>query len=419
MHLNAFDNPQFGAVHKYTDLNLVINIFNRILGGNREKSGNIESKEVNLIIDLIPDGVLISNQFGKVVATNRAYHSLTGYTKEEIVGKNASQIPAVEIPDKTNFWSNILSVLTKGEIDGFEFTYKHADGSKKWGEARAKLFRTGLFNGGAIAVLRDITDRKNREILLEKLNEELRRSNKDLDDYTYAVSHDLKAPLRTIKSFGTFLLEDYSENLDEDGKLYIERMMEATSHMKELIDDLLTFSRVGRMNTDLETVDLEEIMDLIKLDLTSELEDRNGEIIWSNLPALKIQRIWMRQLLMNLVSNALKFNNSEKPTVWVTYYESADGHKFSVRDNGIGIDPKHHDRIFRIFERLHKQSEYPGTGAGLTICKKIVDYFNGRIWVESSLGEGSVFHFTIPYTVEESNEVLDGFMQRNELIQNS
>ena len=189
--------------------------------------------------------------------------------------------------------------------------------------------------------------------------------------------------------------------------------------MKELIDDLLTFSRVGRMNTDLETVDLEEIMDLIKLDLTSELEDRNGEIIWSNLPALKIQRIWMRQLLMNLVSNALKFNNSEKPTVWVTYYESADGHKFSVRDNGIGIDPKHHDRIFRIFERLHKQSEYPGTGAGLTICKKIVDYFNGRIWVESSLGEGSVFHFTIPYTVEESNEVLDGFMQRNELIQNS
>jgi PAS domain S-box-containing protein len=419
MHLDTFDNAQFGAVHKDTDLNLVINIFNRILGGNREKSGDIESKEINLILDLIPDGVLISNQFGKVVATNRAYHSLTGYTKEEIVGKNASQIPAVEIPDKTNFWSNILSVLTKGEIDGFEFTYKHADGSKKWGEARAKLFRTGLFNGGAIAVLRDITDRKNREILLEKLNEELRRSNKDLDDYTYAVSHDLKAPLRTIKSFGTFLLEDYSENLDDDGKLYIERMMEATSHMKELIDDLLTFSRVGRMNTDLETVDLEEIMDLIKLDLTSELEDRNGEIIWSNLPKLKIQRIWMRQLLMNLVSNALKFNNSEKPTVWVTYYESANGHKFSVRDNGIGIDPKHHDRIFRIFERLHKQSEYPGTGAGLTICKKIVDYFNGNIWVESKLGEGSVFHFTIPYTMEESNEVLDGFMLRNELIQNS
>jgi PAS domain S-box-containing protein len=385
------------------ETNTIFNIFRKKKGGNKQSESD-SAQDYDIILNLIPDGILIANQFGKVIATNDAYHTLTGFSKEEIVGKSASEIPAVEITDKSNLWVNIVSVLTKGELKGFEFTYNHADGSKKWGEARAKLFRSGLFSGGAIAVLRDITERKRKDEELNKLLGDLERSNRELDEYTYAVSHDLKSPLRTIGSFSTFLLEDYSGQLDDQAKEYLGRMKSATQRMTELIDDLLKISRIGRMNTDIELIDVNQIITSIVADNQSLLDNKNGKITAGELPRINSQRVWVTQLFSNLVNNGLKFNESSNPTIWIECEENEDHYLFSVKDNGIGIDKKHHEKIFKIFQRLHTTNEYPGTGAGLSICKKILESWGGEISVESEVGQGSTFLLKIPKNMSPIDE---------------
>jgi len=247
-----------------------------------------------------------------------------------------------------------------------------------------------------LVITRDITQRKKDEEKLKSILEELEWSNRELDDYTYAVSHDLKAPLRTIEAFSGFLLEDYAEKLDETGKDYLKRMNEATIRMKSLIDDLLLISRVGRKYTELEVVDLNDVIKEIKLEYDIVLKERQGNIISEKLPMLETHKVWIKQLFSNLINNGLKFNKSAEPRVWVSFKERLNDYLFSIKDNGIGIDKKYHEQIFKIFQRLHTQDEYPGTGSGLTICKKIVENFRGKIWVESKPGKGSTFNFTYP-----------------------
>lgn len=225
---------------------------------------------------------------------------------------------------------------------------------------------------------------------------DLERSNRELDEYTYVVSHDLKAPLRTLQAFSHFLIKDYSEKLDETGRNYLDRIQSASKRMQRLIDDLLVLSRVGRKFTDAVVIDLNDLIDEIKLDFEIQLRERNGVILCDSLPTIEGQKVWIRQLFGNLIDNGLKFNKSPTPTVWIACEEQWNEYVFSVKDNGIGIDEENHEKIFKIFQRLHTQEEYQGTGAGLAICKKIVEYSGGRIWVESEPGEGSTFFFTYP-----------------------
>jgi light-regulated signal transduction histidine kinase (bacteriophytochrome) len=226
--------------------------------------------------------------------------------------------------------------------------------------------------------------------------EELERSNRDLDDYTYVVSHDLKAPLRTIKSFSSFLLEDLGDRLDETEKDYLNRIDAAATNMDRLIEDLLLLSRVGRKFTNVEPVDLNVLLEEIRNDQVAVIDEKKAELIVDDLPTIEVQRIWMKQLFANLVNNGLKFNKSPSPKVVVSSVTDDENYLFSVKDNGIGIDSKYHSQIFKIFERLNSTEEYKGTGAGLAISKKIVEYFGGKIWLESEPGVGSVFYFTIP-----------------------
>jgi light-regulated signal transduction histidine kinase (bacteriophytochrome) len=231
-----------------------------------------------------------------------------------------------------------------------------------------------------------------------------KRSNRELDEYTYAVSHDLKSPLRTIGSFSTFLLEDYSGQLDDQAKEYLGRMKSATQRMTELIDDLLKISRIGRMNTDIELIDVNQIITSIVADNQSLLDNKNGKITAGELPRIISQRVWVTQLFSNLVNNGLKFNESSNPTIWIECEENEDHYLFSVKDNGIGIDKKHHEKIFKIFQRLHTTKEYPGTGAGLSICKKILESWGGEISVESEVGQGSTFLLKIPKNMSPIDE---------------
>ncbi|TET27062.1 MAG: hypothetical protein E3J73_03315, partial [Candidatus Bathyarchaeum sp.] len=257
---------------------------------------------------------------------------------------------------------------------------------------------------GVVGVGQDITEMKKAQEAISKANRLLKQSNEELESYTYVVSHDLKAPLRTIQSFGGFLLEDYGERLEETGQDYLQRMVNASSHLNAMIEDLLFLSRVGRKFTKVEKTDLNTLLEELLADLEMTIKERNAEVVVDKLPVISVQRIWVKQLFMNLIGNGLKFNKSKTPKVEVLHQERENDHLFTVRDNGIGIEEKYLERIFNLFEKLHTRKEYKGTGAGLAICKKIVEQLGGKIWVESTPGEGSTFMFTTPKKIKQTEE---------------
>jgi light-regulated signal transduction histidine kinase (bacteriophytochrome) len=236
---------------------------------------------------------------------------------------------------------------------------------------------------------------------LKKSLEELGEINLELDEYTYIVSHDLRSPLRNIQTFIEFLSEETSSKLDDTEKEYMDRIILASKRMSKLIEDLLLLSRVNRKFLDIEVIDLKDIVNTIEADLETLITERRANIRCDELPEIKGHKVWMQQLFTNLINNGLKFNNSPTPEIEVGYEERYDYYLFHVSDNGIGIEEKYFEKIFKLFQRLHTQKEYPGTGAGLTICKKIVESYGGRIWVESKPGVGTTFYFTIPKNIQK------------------
>jgi signal transduction histidine kinase len=236
---------------------------------------------------------------------------------------------------------------------------------------------------------------------LARRNEELHQSNKELDDFAYIASHDLKEPLRGIHNFSNFLLEDYADKLDDDGRSKLETLMRLTKRMETLIDSLLQFSRLGRVDLAMDRVDLNQIVAEVLDSLAITLQEEKVEVrVPRPLPKVHADRVRVGEIFANLVVNAVKYNDKPQKSIEIgTQNGSAPGGDppvFYVRDNGIGIPEKHYDAVFRIFKRLHGRDKFGGgTGAGLTIVKKIVERHHGRIWLESSPGEGTTFYFTL------------------------
>jgi PAS domain S-box-containing protein len=247
---------------------------------------------------------------------------------------------------------------------------------------------------------RDITQRKRAEEELKAHAEELARSNRELEDFTYVVSHDLKEPLRSVEAFSTFLTEDYGDKLGEQGQRYVGVLRDSAMRMSALIENLLVLSRIGRTGGECAPVSAQSLLEDIRQDLSFTLEEKQVDLrIQSDLPTITCQPAHLKQVFENLISNAVKFSDKPRPVVEIACHEDDSLYTFSVRDNGIGIDEKYHERIFQIFQRLGRREDYEGTGVGLTICKKIVGAHGGKIWVESKVGQGSTFLFTIPKDV--------------------
>jgi signal transduction histidine kinase len=239
---------------------------------------------------------------------------------------------------------------------------------------------------------------QERTLELRQRNEELDQSNKELDDFAYIASHDLKEPLRGIHNFSSFLLEDYAGKIDEDGRSKLETLMRLTRRMETLIDSLLQFSRLGRVDLAIDRVDLNGIVAGILDSLAISLREERVEVrVPRPLPVVRADRVRVGEIFHNLIVNAMKYNDKPEKWIEVGWRESRGGPPvFYVRDNGIGIPEKHHEAVFRIFKRLHSRDKFGGgTGAGLTIVKKIVERHHGRIWAESSPGEGTTFYFTL------------------------
>jgi len=227
--------------------------------------------------------------------------------------------------------------------------------------------------------------------------EEIQERNKELDDFTYVVSHDLKEPLITIEGYSKIVLDDYRDVVDEEGKGYLTSVVQSSQRMKSLIDDLLTLSRIGRVSEMQVNLPLAAVIGDALRDFEFSLKESHAEVnVPAGLPFVRYNRTQLGMVFRNLIANAIKFNRSPAPRIDITVNEADIEHVVAVRDNGIGIEKQHHERIFIIFQRLHRSEDFRGTGAGLTIVKKIVENHGGRIWVESALGEGTTFYFTIP-----------------------
>ena len=240
--------------------------------------------------------------------------------------------------------------------------------------------------------LREKTLRDERR----QAQEELARSNRDLEQFAYVASHDLQEPLRMVATYTQLLAERYQGKLDENADKYIHYAVEGALHMQTLVHDLLAFSRVGRQGTDLRVTDCNAVVEVAEKNLQAATQESGAQIVHAHLPAVLADHSLLVQVFQNLIGNAIKFRGREAPVVRVSAERQGREWTFSVADNGIGIAPEQSEAVFAIFKRLHTHEEYPGSGIGLAICKKIVEGHGGRIWVESQAGKGCTFKFTMP-----------------------
>jgi signal transduction histidine kinase len=241
----------------------------------------------------------------------------------------------------------------------------------------------------------EIHNRQRAESALLKSNQELARSNAELEQFAYVASHDLQAPLATIASFAQLLEKRYQDRLDSQANKFIGNIVQGCTRMQTLIDDLLEYSRVGRSRKPFQPIDCNQVLEQAIANLQGVIGDTQAVINYSELPVVTGDISQLIQLFQNLLGNAIKYRKATSPVVGVTVCKHENKWLFSVSDNGIGIAEQHQERIFQIFQRLHTQREYSGTGIGLAICQKIVERHGGSIWVESEPGQGSTFHFTI------------------------
>jgi len=276
---------------------------------------------------------------------------------------------------------NTMAAALKESYEGLEQTVTERTSELRESEARLQ------------GVIVNLT---NAQEALQRQTEDLMRSNADLEQFAYVASHDLQEPLRSIVGFSRLLSRRYEGQLGEDADNYIQRTVNAAKRMQELINDLLAYSRIGRGEVETESIDCVKLVAQVIGDLQPVIQERGTGITHNGLPTVQANSFMLAQIFLNLIGNAVKFGDSNDPKVRVEVQHGDGEWVFSVADNGIGIDSDYLDRIFVIFQRLHSRSEYEGTGIGLAICKKAVERMGGRIWLESTPGEGTTFYFTIP-----------------------
>ena len=295
-------------------------------------------------------------------------------------------------------WARHRAQLERHEpFFDFEIERVTPDGNSVWLSVTGEpVLEDGKFRGYR-GVGTDITERKRGQAVLRAAYDELARSNSELQQFAYVASHDLQEPLRMVSSYTQLLQRRYGDRLDGDAREFMAFIVDGATRMKQLIEDLLAYSRVGTRGKELKRIPAQDALDRALVNLRLAIESSGAQVTRDPLPEVLADDTQLTQLFQNLVGNAIKFKKPEEPIrVHVGVSDGGAEWRFSVSDNGIGIEAQYYQRIFMVFQRLHTRDEYPGTGIGLAICKKVVDRHRGRIWVESAPGKGSTFHFTLP-----------------------
>jgi PAS domain S-box-containing protein len=370
------------------------------------------------LLEAAPDAMVVVNQRGEIVLVNVQAEKQFGYRRDELVGQKVKNI----IPQ--GFAERLVADASRSVADalaqqigmGIELSGRRKDG----GEFPIEIMLSPLESADGIlvtAAIRNISARKKSEednAELERRVEErtkqlgvanqvLEQSNVELKQFAYVASHDLQSPLRSISGFVQLLQLEYEGKLDKQAQDWIRRTVQSIEQMQTLIRDLLSYSRVDARSRPFTQIPFLDIVNDALTLLDSSIHDSGAQVTWGPLPEIMGDRSQLVQLVQNLIGNGLTYRGDQPPRIHVSVERRGTEWIFSVRDNVIGIDPKYREQIFEIFKRLHDQKEYPGTGIGLAVCRRVVNRHGGKIWVESELGHGSTFRFTIPEGTEPTN----------------
>ena len=354
--------------------------------------------------ELATAGIAHVDLSGRFMKVNRRLCEILGYGEQELIGRPVKEISH---PEDRNLTDSQRMRVRSGEKQSvrFEKRYLRKSGAIVWVDLSVALAcdASGVPQY-EIALFDDITERKKAEAALREAHEELKRSNAELEQFAYVASHDLQEPLRMVSSYTQLLMRRYGDKLDGDAKDFTAFIVDGATRMKQLIEDLLAYSRVGTRDKNFKPVDAESSLKRALTNLRAAIQDSGATVTQDKLPTIPCDEVQLAQLFQNLIGNALKFRKPDvAPAVHVGAAEQGAEWEFMVRDNGIGIEPQYFERIFMVFQRLHDKGEYPGTGIGLAIVKKVVERHGGRIWVQSQPGAGTTFHFTMPKERKAAN----------------
>jgi PAS domain S-box-containing protein len=363
----------------------------------REQDLQFSEAKFRALAETANDAIISADGQGNIIYFNQAAERAFGYTESDIAGKPITLLMPRRSQDACRHGLKRFLASGKSSVIGktVDLTAMRKDGSEfaiEMSLASWKANRQTFFT----SIIRDVTERKQAQDALTQKAAELAFSNKELEQFAYVASHDLQEPLRMVASYTTLLAKRYKGKLDTDADEFIGFAVDGAKRMQGLIQDLLAYSRVGTRGKDLAPTDCETVLaDSLQV-LKFAIQDASATVTHDELPTVVADETQLGQLFQNLIGNALKYRNSKAPVIHFGARRDRESWIFSVHDNGIGIDLQYADRIFVIFQRLHTREEYPGTGIGLAVCKKIVERHGGRIWLDSELSKGSTFYFSIP-----------------------
>ncbi|MGA2899640.1 MAG: PAS domain S-box protein [Candidatus Acidiferrales bacterium] len=349
------------------------------------------------LLEAAPDAMVVVNQGGEIVLLNVQAEKQFGYRRDELLGQKVKNI----IPE--GFAERLIADGTRTAAEalaqqigtGIELIGRRKDGT----EFPIEIMLSPLESPEGVlvtAAVRDITERKSSEQHLVKTVAELKRSNDELQQFAYVASHDLQEPLRMVASYTQLLAERYKGRLDSDADEFIAYAVDGSNRMQVLIQDLLAYSRAGTNGKALREIPSENALKEALVNLRATIQESGAIVTHDPLPLITTDGTQLAQIFQNLIGNAIKYRGAAVPNVHISAVKNGNEWIFSIRDNGLGIDPQYFDRIFVLFQRLHGQAEFKGTGIGLAICKKMLERLGGRIWVESQPEKGSTFHFALP-----------------------
>lgn len=363
------------------------------------------------LFNSIPDSVVVVDATGHIVRVNRAAENTFGYQREELVGMPIEQL----IPERyrTRHYGHRAGYAERPRVRSMganlNLFARRKDGSEFPVDIMLGPLNTAL-GPLVLSVVHDVSEQKRAQaeieslaLVLERQVGELEGVNKELESFSYSVSHDLRAPLRAVDGFSRILAEDYDAKLDDEGRRLIGVIQENTRRMGQLIDDLLAFSRLGRQGIATAPIDMRELVQGVVTELTQHVDAGRIDVRIGDLAPVEGDRSMLRQVFVNLIANALKFSSTRPKSVVEIGHEAREReHVYYVRDNGVGFDMQYANKLFGVFQRLHRQQDFEGTGVGLAIVQRVVHRHGGKVWAESKPDAGAVFSFSLPASTKET-----------------
>ena len=386
------------------ELGVLVDTFNEMLAGIQSRDGNLRTvlaereealrdaekarERFRFMAESMPQKIFTATPSGDRDYFNRQWTEFTGLSFEQIENWGWTQsIHPDDVEADVRKWRQSIET---GEPFHFQHRLRRADGIYRWHLTRAHAMRDARGNISMwIGSNTDIHEQKEKE-------EELRLANEDLQQFAYSASHDLQEPIRNVAVYSEIVAKRYHNLLDADGRQFLGFLTEGGRRLATLIDDLLAYTRAGVVDINMTPVDSSGALRHALSSLAEAIRENDATVVYDPLPQVYMGESHLQQVFQNLIGNALKYRTEEPPQIHISAAYQGAAWLFSVQDNGIGIDPHYKEKIFGVFKRLHRDQKYSGTGIGLAICQRVVERYGGRIWVESSPGQGATFFFTVP-----------------------